>query len=633
MKKLFLLILSLFSLSIYPQALEEFRAVKLTNVDSDVLFTDQNISDAMDYLASIGVNVVLPSVWNGGYTLYQSSVMDSLFGTSIKPDFTGRDPLKQVIIEAHRVGIEVYPWFEYGFAAWYSGDNPPNNSVILNKYPQWALRTADGKICVKNGFDWMSAVNPDVQNFINSLVKEVINNYDVDGVEFSDRIPALPIEGGYDSTTVAIYKSEHNGQAPPTDYSNPDWMRWRADKLNQWYSNVRQLVKNKSSHIFVSSSPSIYPWSYDNYLQDSQTWIHEGIADHFIPQLYRYTFDEYKYELDKAIAQVGSQNLHKLFAGILLNIGTGSNEYVMSPDYVLKVLKANRDNGVKGEAWFYYEGLRKNNNLIGDTLKATYYKYKALVPERGGNEWRPKAEVINEDDGNASKIGNWEFYQMRGFKDGILRTNDISNLTSISYNFDVKYPAYYDVFIYNVPNTPWTKNAVYTIYSDSDSTKINFDQSVLSKRGWQKIGTVNLSKGKQTVLKLDNSKLESGKYLVADASMLMLNRNLSPDIIVTGIEKENQKTNLLPKGFNLSRNFPNPFNPSTNIQYELPATSHVTIDVYDVLGNKVRELVNEEKPAGSYTINFNANKLASGIYFVKMQSGSFYSTRKIMLLK
>jgi uncharacterized lipoprotein YddW (UPF0748 family) len=264
MKKNILLLFLFISPCVYPQPPKEFRAVKLTNVDSNVMFTDQNIADAMDYLASIGVNVVLPVVWNAAYTQYQSAVMDSIFGVSIHPQFSGRDPLERIVIEAHRVGIEVYPWFEYGFAAWYSGSSTPTGGHIIQKYPQWALRTSDGKICNKNGFDWMSAINPDVQKFINLLVKEVITKYDVDGVEFSDRIPAMPVEGGYDSVTVALYKNEHSGNTPPTNIYDAAWMRWRADKMNQWYGDVRNIIKQKSSKLFVSSSPSIFPCHIQN---------------------------------------------------------------------------------------------------------------------------------------------------------------------------------------------------------------------------------------------------------------------------------------------------------------------------------------------------------------------------------
>lgn len=89
----------------------------------------------------------------------------------------------------------------------------------------------------------------------------------------------------------------------------------------------------------------------------------------------------------------------------------------------------------------------------------------------------------------------------------------------------------------------------------------------------------------------------------------------------------------IPNSFSLEQNYPNPFNPSTVISYQLPVISDVTIKVYDVLGNEVATLVNEYKPAGSYEVDFNATGLSSGIYFYKLQTGSFVETKKMLLLK
>jgi len=92
--------------------------------------------------------------------------------------------------------------------------------------------------------------------------------------------------------------------------------------------------------------------------------------------------------------------------------------------------------------------------------------------------------------------------------------------------------------------------------------------------------------------------------------------------------------------FALEQNYPNPFNPSTTIKYSVPSVtlsevegSLVTLKVFDVLGNEVTTLVNEEKPAGIYEVNFNAKGLSSGIYFYKLQAGSFIETKKMLLMK
>jgi hypothetical protein len=94
----------------------------------------------------------------------------------------------------------------------------------------------------------------------------------------------------------------------------------------------------------------------------------------------------------------------------------------------------------------------------------------------------------------------------------------------------------------------------------------------------------------------------------------------------------------IPAEFKLSRNYPNPFNPTTNISFQLPENSKVTIAVYDILGNRVRTLVNENKAAGYYTVqwnglNDNGMSLSSGTYFYQIQAGQYISTKKMLLIK
>ena len=85
--------------------------------------------------------------------------------------------------------------------------------------------------------------------------------------------------------------------------------------------------------------------------------------------------------------------------------------------------------------------------------------------------------------------------------------------------------------------------------------------------------------------------------------------------------------------FALFQNYPNPFNPTTTIKYQIPELSFVTLKVYDVLGNEIATLVNEEKPVGISETTFNAASLSSGIYFYRLQAGAFSKTKKMIFLK
>ena len=91
--------------------------------------------------------------------------------------------------------------------------------------------------------------------------------------------------------------------------------------------------------------------------------------------------------------------------------------------------------------------------------------------------------------------------------------------------------------------------------------------------------------------------------------------------------------NLAPNGFVLEQNYPNPFNPSTNIKYAIAGKQLVLLKVYDVLGNEIATLVNEEKPTGTYEVEFNASYLSAGVYYYTIVTDNFVQTKKMILLK
>ena len=89
----------------------------------------------------------------------------------------------------------------------------------------------------------------------------------------------------------------------------------------------------------------------------------------------------------------------------------------------------------------------------------------------------------------------------------------------------------------------------------------------------------------------------------------------------------------IPNKYGLLQNYPNPFNPVTAIRYSTPKRSIVSLKVYDLIGNEIVTLVNEEKEKGIYSLNFNASSLASGMYLYRLETGSFADTKKMILLK
>jgi hypothetical protein len=129
---------------------------------------------------------------------------------------------------------------------------------------------------------------------------------------------------------------------------------------------------------------------------------------------------------------------------------------------------------------------------------------------------------------------------------------------------------------------------------------------------------------------------------IGNAELVVSGYNCLPStfsLIITSVEDDGNKV-LAPYETKLYDNYPNPFNPSTNIRFSISDLSadrqgsrFTTLKVYDVLGNEVATLVNEEKPAGSYEVNFNASMLASGIYYYRLTAGTFVQIKKMILLK
>ncbi len=327
------------------------KGVWVTNIASDALDSRQKIQETVALCEKSGITDIYMVTWNRGRTLYRSSIMDKMFNTPIMERFDDRDPLQEMIEEGHKAGLRVHAWFEFGFASSYG----ENGGAILAKYPHWKAIDNKGQLVSKNGFEWMNAIHPDVQNFVKSLVMEVVSNYDVDGIQGDDRLPAMPSLGGYDTYTVDLYKKEHNGELPPQDYKDADWLTWRADKLTDFLGILYREVKAAKPHMIVSMAPSIHPWAKEEYLQDWPTWLNKGYCDYVIPQVYRYTIEKYTATLKEQISYLTEEQKSKFFSGVLLQV----NDKNPSLGFLDSMIVVNRSLGVRGESFFFYEGLKK----------------------------------------------------------------------------------------------------------------------------------------------------------------------------------------------------------------------------------------------------------------------------------
>lgn len=333
------------------------RGVWVANVGTPTLDSPEAIRDFVALAERVGVNTLYVVVWNRGLTTYPSGVMQREFGKRCDPRYSKFDVLKEFTVAGHARKMRVIAWFEFGFASSY-GD--PNGGHILNARPNWAARDIHGQIASKNNFQWMNAFYPDVQDFVLSLVKEVLLNYDVDGVQGDDRLPACPSIAGYDSHTVELYRQQHAGREPPQDNFDDAWIDWRAELLNQFMQRMHRELKEIRPNTVISAAPSIYPWSKQQYLQDWPTWLRNGWVDEVCPQVYREDPTLYLQELKKILdEQVNPDDQSKVFPGILVQTATKLH---IGRNQLLEMVRANRVAGIEGEVIFYDAAVRDNPN-------------------------------------------------------------------------------------------------------------------------------------------------------------------------------------------------------------------------------------------------------------------------------
>jgi len=198
---------------------------------------------------------------------------------------------------------------------------------------------------------WMNPFHPQVQKFMLELINDLVANYDIDGFQFDDHL-GLPVEFGYDPYTINLYRAEHNGQEPPIDPQNPEWMAWRANKISDFLSEVHKLVAARRPNAVVSISPNPYPFAYVHYLQDWPEWVNRGIVDELVVQLYRSDQNRFMWELNKPSIEAAERKIP-----VAIGILSGLRADPVKMSFITDQMAAVRDRAYAGMSFFFYESL------------------------------------------------------------------------------------------------------------------------------------------------------------------------------------------------------------------------------------------------------------------------------------
>ena len=357
---------------------QEIRGVWLTNIDSDVLFDRDRLSGAIQRLGELNFNTVYPVVWNCGYTLYPSAVAQREIGRSLLPEpgLQGRDILTEIVTQGHQKNLAVIPWFEFGFMTTADSGKPQCNptSELAKRHPDWLTQRRDGtKIWKEGPHDrlWLNPYRPEVQQFIKDLVVEIVTKYDVDGIQFDDHF-GLPYDFGYDAFTVALYKKEHGGQSPPADPKNAEWVRWRANKITDFLTQVFRAVKERKSNVIISLSPNPLQFSYNYSLADWANWERQGLIEELIVQVYRNDLNSFINELQRPEMEAAKRHIPTAIGVI-----AGVKPSPVPIAQIQQQVQAVRKRGFAGESLFFYESLW---NLGKETPSERQSALKKLFP-------------------------------------------------------------------------------------------------------------------------------------------------------------------------------------------------------------------------------------------------------------
>ena len=409
------------------QAAPEVRGVWLTTTANSHIGSPSDTAATMRRLREIGLNTVYVEAWKNGYTQFPSETMQRVVGVDRRPALAKQDPsdpagtpardlLQETVIEAHRNGLLAIAWFEYGFMAAHQG----TDNHLRRMYPHWLSRDQEGNEVAPNGFVWMNPLHPEPRRLLLDIVLEAIDKYDLDGVQLDDRIVWPYYTMGYDEYTVAQYRNEHDGAAPPEDPKDPAWMRWRADKINEYAEQFVTEIRNARPGILVSLSPAPYPWCWENYLLEWPEWAdwrpqtratraYGAWWDEFIPQCYRYDYPAFKATWDQQVnnlreaGSVAGRRVDDMLAGVLT---TGSRPDPVPWADLEQSIAHVRETGGGGHVWWFSRGVL---DVYPEEIAAMYdtaSNGRAPHPDRGLG-WRPPATKLNPTD-DRSESGAWD---------------------------------------------------------------------------------------------------------------------------------------------------------------------------------------------------------------------------------
>ena len=349
---------------------QEIRGVWLTSNDFSVFRDRKQLSEALQQLKQLNFNTIYPVVWNSGYAMYPSTVAQEAGAQPfVYRGSEGQDIVADIIAQGHKNNLLVMPWFEFGFMA-------PEMSELAIAHPDWLTQQRNGdkvSITAAGEVAWLNPFHPEVQKFLTELVLEAVSNYDLDGIQFDDHT-SLPKTFGYDRYTLNLYRQEMKEDAP-ADVNDPDWVKWRANKITAFMAKLSKAVKQRKPNVIFSVSPNYYEFAYKQQLQDWLGWVRQGFVDELLVQVYRNDLDDFISQISRPEI-VEAQN--KISTAIAILSGLRNSNVPMSRVYAQAINAKDRGLGV---SFFYYKSLwGYGPETVAERQKDFQYLFRSPAP-------------------------------------------------------------------------------------------------------------------------------------------------------------------------------------------------------------------------------------------------------------
>ena len=548
----------------------------------------KTLTDTLSYFQNLGVNAIelMPiTEFEGniswGYNPIFYFAPDKYYGTA--------DELKQFINACHNHDIAVIMDMVLNHSY---GESPMVRMYFNNGHPAadspWFNETSPNT-AFSYGYDF-NHESKATQYFVGRVLRYWMKNFHVDGYrfDFAKGFTNTPGDGyAYDQSRINIL--EH--------YAND---MWKTDSTA--YDILELFTANSEEKVLSNYGMMIWGNENTSYSQAAIGYANGPSGTNWTWNFSGASYENRGWSKPNLIAYMESHDEQRVMYKAL-QYGNSSGTYNIKD-------LATALNRIKLNAAFFF-------TIPGPKM---IWEFEEL-----GYDYSINWPSNTSSDRTTPKPIRWDY-----FTNG--KRKDLYKVFKSLIDLKKKYP------VFNSSNfTMDTQNAVKRIQITGDTMDVNiignFDVTSHSaaanfqKKGtWYDYFTGKAVQVSNTSMSVD---LEPGQFHIYTTSKLPT----PPKGILTSVQSNKTQANL-PTKFKLYQNYPNPFNPSTNIRYELPKSSNVTLDIYNILGQKVATLYHQQiQRAGTHMISFNADHLSSGTYFIRLKAAGHTMIRKMMLLK